>query len=231
MVNGKTQTIISFKSIKLKDIDKWNVNRKGTTLGRSSSIVLQSDNFSTQFNVDRITENTQLSSNHFENMDDEVERSVASISGNFPLSPRKETLTPMEKLMKNKQSIPMDPRYSQMNSDAIDCAMNNESRNAANSQKENMFFHVIEMEDTQDQTMQGEAHFSQSVLMKKLRRQMSQREKDQAQIDLKAEIISHEEDKFAEIQEMDDILPKDIMDSLCLDKNREKVFKAGEGSG
>ena len=50
-------------------------------------------------------------------------------------------------------------------------------------------------------------------------------------LDIKAEITSHQEEKFAKIQEMDGISPSDIIRSLSLERNREKVFKAGEGAG
>jgi hypothetical protein len=39
------------------------------------------------------------------------------------------------------------------------------------------------------------------------------------------------DEKFAELMELDNITPEDIMQSLSLEKNRNMVFKAGEGAG
>jgi len=44
-------------------------------------------------------------------------------------------------------------------------------------------------------------------------------------------VISIEEEKFSVIYEMDGYTPQDFIDSLALDKNRKKVFQAGEGAG
>ena len=44
-------------------------------------------------------------------------------------------------------------------------------------------------------------------------------------------MISIEEEKFSVIYEMDGYTPQDFIDSLALDKNRKKVFQAGEGAG
>jgi len=43
-------------------------------------------------------------------------------------------------------------------------------------------------------------------------------------IQLQADIVSHEEDKFQVIQEMDGIHPSDITTSLSLEENRNMVF-------
>jgi len=43
--------------------------------------------------------------------------------------------------------------------------------------------------------------------------------------------VSYEEDKFAIIQQMDNIFPYDITSSLSLEENRNMVFQAGEGAG
>ena len=48
---------------------------------------------------------------------------------------------------------------------------------------------------------------------------------------ISSEIISHDEEKFAEIMKMDGINPKEVMASLQVEKNRRKLFKAGEGAG
>jgi hypothetical protein len=50
-------------------------------------------------------------------------------------------------------------------------------------------------------------------------------------MEVQAEIISHEEKKFAIIMEMDNIFPQDVINSLSLEANRDMVFKAGEGVG
>ena len=44
-------------------------------------------------------------------------------------------------------------------------------------------------------------------------------------------IISYKEELFAEIMKLDGIMPEDMMKSLSLEKNRNMVFKAGEGAG
>jgi hypothetical protein len=43
-------------------------------------------------------------------------------------------------------------------------------------------------------------------------------------VETKGEMISHMEDKFAVIREMDGISPLDIMQSLSIVANRQKVF-------
>lgn len=48
---------------------------------------------------------------------------------------------------------------------------------------------------------------------------------------IKAEFISHCDEIFEEIRQLDNISSKDILDSLCIDKNRTRVFKAGQGAG
>lgn len=50
-------------------------------------------------------------------------------------------------------------------------------------------------------------------------------------INIKTAIISHYEMKFREIMELDNLMPSDFIDSLNVDANQERVFKAGEGSG
>ena len=46
-----------------------------------------------------------------------------------------------------------------------------------------------------------------------------------------AEIISHAEEEFLQIMQLDGITPHDIMKSLNLEDNLKSVFKAGEGAG
>lgn len=46
-----------------------------------------------------------------------------------------------------------------------------------------------------------------------------------------AEIISHAEEEFLQIMQLDGITPKEIMKSLNLEDNITSVFKAGEGAG
>ncbi len=48
---------------------------------------------------------------------------------------------------------------------------------------------------------------------------------------MKAEIIRHCHDKFQKIQELDGINAEMMLESLDISKNREMIFKAGEGSG
>jgi 1-phosphatidylinositol-4-phosphate 5-kinase len=48
---------------------------------------------------------------------------------------------------------------------------------------------------------------------------------------IRGEIVSHEEERFSIIQQMDGIEPRQITESLRVDLNRKKVFEAGEGSG
>ena len=50
-------------------------------------------------------------------------------------------------------------------------------------------------------------------------------------IKIKSEIISHADSLFQEILKNDNISSKDILNSLSLDKNRDSVFRAGEGTG
>jgi 1-phosphatidylinositol-4-phosphate 5-kinase len=52
-----------------------------------------------------------------------------------------------------------------------------------------------------------------------------------SKLNLRATIVSYREEKFAELLELDKIKPEDLMESLSLDKNRNMVFKAGEGAG
>ena len=54
---------------------------------------------------------------------------------------------------------------------------------------------------------------------------------DSGNIELYSTIMSYREDSFAELMELDGIKPEDMMESLSLDKNRNMVFKAGEGAG
>lgn len=51
------------------------------------------------------------------------------------------------------------------------------------------------------------------------------------QMHIKSEIISHCQSQFNELIKLDDISPEHIKASLSVDKNREMVFKAGEGAG
>lgn len=55
--------------------------------------------------------------------------------------------------------------------------------------------------------------------------------KETEKIPLKSEIESIEAHKFAEILDLDNITPLDVQQSLSLEKNREMVFKSGEGAG
>ena len=48
---------------------------------------------------------------------------------------------------------------------------------------------------------------------------------------VKASIKSYEDAKFAQIMFMDNIKPEDVIKSLSLEKNRNMVFRAGEGVG
>jgi hypothetical protein len=53
----------------------------------------------------------------------------------------------------------------------------------------------------------------------------------QANIQLSSTIHSYKEDLFAEIMKLDGITPEDMIKSLSLERNRNMVFKAGEGAG
>ena len=44
-------------------------------------------------------------------------------------------------------------------------------------------------------------------------------------------MISHLESKFEELMLMDGITSDDLINSLSTEKNRDMVFKAGEGTG
>lgn len=48
---------------------------------------------------------------------------------------------------------------------------------------------------------------------------------------VKSSISSYEDAKFAQIMFMDNISPDDVINSLSLEKNRNMVFRAGEGVG
>jgi 1-phosphatidylinositol-4-phosphate 5-kinase len=48
---------------------------------------------------------------------------------------------------------------------------------------------------------------------------------------IKSEIISHCQSEFNELMKLDGISPEHIKASLLVDKNRQMVFKAGEGAG
>ena len=52
-----------------------------------------------------------------------------------------------------------------------------------------------------------------------------------SEISITSEIISHAEDKFAKIIKLNGLKPEDIMESLIISENMDKVFKAGEGAG
>jgi hypothetical protein len=55
--------------------------------------------------------------------------------------------------------------------------------------------------------------------------------RDYEYVKINGKMTSHEENKFAIIQSLDGITPSDIASSLQVDKNRRKVFQAGEGAG
>jgi 1-phosphatidylinositol-4-phosphate 5-kinase len=48
---------------------------------------------------------------------------------------------------------------------------------------------------------------------------------------MKTDLVRHQKEKFEEIQRIDGISPQTMLDSLNIRKNREMIFKAGEGSG
>ncbi len=48
---------------------------------------------------------------------------------------------------------------------------------------------------------------------------------------VKSSVISHQQQKFKEILEIDGIDSQQIKDSLSVEANRHRVFKAGEGAG
>ena len=50
-------------------------------------------------------------------------------------------------------------------------------------------------------------------------------------IQISANFTSHSEYLFQEIMDLDNVKPEDIYSSLDLEKNRNMVFKAGEGAG
>lgn len=52
-----------------------------------------------------------------------------------------------------------------------------------------------------------------------------------SEISITSEIVSHAEDKFAKIIKLNGMKPEDIMESLVISENMDKVFKAGEGAG
>jgi len=51
------------------------------------------------------------------------------------------------------------------------------------------------------------------------------------QIKITSSITSHYQYKFQEIMRLDGIEPKDIKNSLNIEKNCKMIFKAGEGAG
>ena len=55
--------------------------------------------------------------------------------------------------------------------------------------------------------------------------------KNVVRVKIKSKIISHFQLKFKEIMALDDIMPEDIISSLDVRKNRNMIFKAGEGAG
>ena len=57
-----------------------------------------------------------------------------------------------------------------------------------------------------------------------------QKEKVQ-KLQIKSELTSHLESKFEELMIMDGITSDDMINSLSCEKNRDMVFKAGEGTG
>jgi hypothetical protein len=46
-------------------------------------------------------------------------------------------------------------------------------------------------------------------------------------MDIRSQIISHAQEKFLKIMDLDNIRPQDLMDSLSIENNRNMVFKAG----
>jgi hypothetical protein len=48
---------------------------------------------------------------------------------------------------------------------------------------------------------------------------------------MKAEMISYAESSFATLRKLDGIKSSDILESLSLQKNRNMIFRAGEGAG
>ena len=50
-------------------------------------------------------------------------------------------------------------------------------------------------------------------------------------MNLQTEIIIHAPEKFAKILKIDGLTPKDIIDSLQVEKNHKQLLKSGEGSG
>jgi len=54
---------------------------------------------------------------------------------------------------------------------------------------------------------------------------------NQLNLNIKSEITSHLQWKFAEIMKLDAVSPHDVMNSLSVDMNRQMVFRAGQGAG
>jgi hypothetical protein len=50
-------------------------------------------------------------------------------------------------------------------------------------------------------------------------------------LEIKTEIQSHEPEKFEKIRMLDGISSEMLLKSLSLEKNRSRVFKAGQGAG
>jgi 1-phosphatidylinositol-4-phosphate 5-kinase len=48
---------------------------------------------------------------------------------------------------------------------------------------------------------------------------------------MKSSILSHSEEKFLKLMELDGITPQSMKKSLALALNRKMVFKAGQGAG
>lgn len=77
--------------------------------------------------------------------------------------------------------------------------------------------------------MVDEGFANRNILENQLQRQENMY-KNQS-ISIKCSILSHFEDKFHEILQMDGIRPSDITKSLDPEANRQNIFKAGEGAG
>ena len=67
--------------------------------------------------------------------------------------------------------------------------------------------------------------------MLKLKNGDFKNQKDKQKVSIRFEFISYCEEKFNKILRMDKISRNDLLQSLDIEKNKEKIIKAGEGSG
>ena len=50
-------------------------------------------------------------------------------------------------------------------------------------------------------------------------------------LNIKSKTVSHETQKFKQIQMLDKIIPENFLESLNIEKNLHNIFKSGQGAG